>query len=165
MAGCFFIKTIFPIAMCTIQEYPLGSAIIRKGAGDYMDKKDMTSLNKYDFNAYDTVIALTLTQYLKTLPQPKTVLRGIIDPKIIRVDTGSRTAEPLKTDVDGEALAVLLDAAVAWAKQGMPHKTIDPLEVDLLTGLAAVTEGFDGRAYVQSMEAGLAEFLWDLYRS
>ena len=165
MAGCFLIKTIFPIAMCTIQEYPLGSAIIRKGAGDYMDKKDMTSLNKYDFNAYDTVIALTLTQYLKTLPQPKTVLRGIIDPKIIRVDTGSRTAEPLKTDVDGEALAVLLDAAVAWAKQGMPHKTIDPLEVDLLTGLAAVTEGFDGRAYVQSMEAGLAEFLWDLYRS
>lgn len=165
MAGCFFIKTIFPIAMCTIQEYPLGSAIIRKGAGDYMDKKDMTSLNKYDFNAYYTVIALTLTQYLKTLPQPKTVLRGIIDPKIIRVDTGSRTAEPLKTDVDGEALAVLLDAAVAWAKQGMPHKTIDPLEVDLLTGLAAVTEGFDGRAYVQSMEAGLAEFLWDLYRS
>jgi len=165
MAGCFFIKTIFPIAMCTIQEYPLGSAIIRKGAGDYMDKKDMTSLNKYDFNAYDTVIALTLTQYLKTLPQPKTVLRGIIDPKIIRVDTGSRTAEPLKTDVDGEALAVLLDAAVAWAKQGMPHKTIDPLEIDLLTGLAAVTEGFDGRAYVQSMEAGLAEFLWDLYRS
>lgn len=165
MAGCFFIKTIFPIAMCTIQEYPLGSAIIRKGAGDYMDKKDMTSLNKYDFNAYDTVIALTLTQYLKTLPQPKTVLRGIIDPKIIRVDTGSRTAEPLKTDVDGEALAELLDAAVAWAKQGMSHKTIDPLEVDLLTGLAAVTEGFDGRAYVQSMEAGLAEFLWDLYRS
>ena len=165
MAGCFFIKTIFPIAMCAIQEYPLGSAIIRKGAGDYMDKKDMTSLNKYDFNAYDTVIALTLTQYLKTLPQPKTVLRGIIDPKIIRVDTGSRTAEPLKTDVDGEALAELLDAAVAWAKQGMPHKTIDPLEVDLLTGLAAVTEGFDGRAYVQSMEAGLAEFLWDLYRS
>lgn len=165
MAGCFFIKTIFPIAMCTIQEYPLGSAIIRKGAGDYMDKKDMTSLNKYDFNAYDTVIALTLTQYLKTLPQPKTVLRGIIDPKIIRVDTGSRTAEPLKTDVDGEALAELLDAAVAWAKQGMPPKTIDPLEVDLLTGLAAVTEGFDGRAYVQSMEAGLAEFLWDLYRS
>lgn len=165
MAGCFFIKTIFPIAMYTIQEYPLGSAIIRKGAGDYMDKKDMTSLNKYDFNAYDTVIALTLTQYLKTLPQPKTVLRGIIDPKIIRVDTGSRTAEPLKTDVDGEALAELLDAAVAWAKQGMPHKTIDPLEIDLLTGLAAVTEGFDGRAYVQSMEAGLAEFLWDLYRS
>ena len=50
-------------------------------------------------------------------------------------------------------------------KQGMPHKTIDPLEIDLLTGLAAVTEGFDGRAYVQSMEVGLAEFLWDLYRS
>ncbi len=159
------LNRFFPIAMCIIQAYPLGSAIIRKGAGDYMGKKDMTSLNKYDFNAYDTILALALTQYLKTLPQPKTVLRGIIDPKIIRVDTGSRTAEPLKTDVDGEALAELLDAAVAWAKQGVPQKTIDPLEADLLTGLAAATEGFDGRAYVQSMEAGFAEFLWDLYRS
>lgn len=124
-----------------------------------------STVNKYDFNAYDTVIALVLTQYLKTLPQPKTVLKGIIDPKIIHVDTGTRTAEPLKTDVDGEALAELLDAAMAWAKQGLPQKTNKPLEADLLTGLTAVTEGFDGRAYVQSMEAGFAEFLWNLYRS
>ena len=77
----------------------------------------MTSLNKYSFNAYDTVVALALTQYLKTLPQPRTVLRRIVDPKVIRLDGGAGV--PLKTDVDGVALTELLNRAMEWMKRGV----------------------------------------------
>lgn len=123
----------------------------------------MTSLNKYNFNAYDTVVALALTQYLKTLPQPRTVLRRIVDPKVIPLDGGAGV--PLKTDVDGVALAELLNRAMEWMKRGLPESASEPLEADLVDGLVAATEGFDGKAYVQSMDAGFAEFLWDLYKS
>ena len=125
----------------------------------------MTSLNKYNFNAYDTVIALALTQYLKTLPQPKTELGKILNPRVIRVDMGIRMIEPLKTDVDGEALAELLNRAMAWMKRGLPEETTEPLEADLLEGLSAATTCFSGQFYVQNMDAGFAEFLWDLYNN
>ena len=55
--------------------------------------------NKYDFNAYDTIIALVLTQFLKERNY-KAELRNV-------VETGT---------VDGAALADLLNRAVAWSK-------------------------------------------------
>ena len=146
MAGCFFIKTIFPIAMCTIQEYPLGSAIIRKGAGDYMDKKDMTSLNKYDFNAYDTAIALILTRYLSSTGEVKKELGRV-------VGTGT---------IDGTALADLLDRAAAWAEEGIKPSD-DPKTEKLMDAVKTVLDGFSGKRYVQSIDAGFCQFLDDFY--
>ena len=122
--------------------------------------------NKYNFNAFDTVVALAVTQYLKTQPKAKTILRSIIEPRIIRVDAKKREGIPLLTDVDGEALADLLDKAMTWAKDGQTEVTgSGPLSSNLLEALSEAAEGFNGKAYVQSMDTGFLEFLRDLYRS
>ena len=54
--------------------------------------------NKYDFNAYDTAVALILTRYLSSTGEVKKELSRVV---------GSGT-------IDGAALSDLLDRAVAW---------------------------------------------------
>ncbi len=59
--------------------------------------------NKYDFNAYDTAVALILTRYLSSTGEVKKELGRV-------VGTGT---------IDGTALADLLDRAAAWAEEGI----------------------------------------------
>ena len=59
--------------------------------------------NRYGFNAYDTVIALVLTQYLKSTGHPKMELAKVVG----------------RGEVDGAALARLLDSAATWAQEGL----------------------------------------------
>ena len=55
--------------------------------------------NKYDFNTYDTAIALILTRYLSSTGEVKKELSRVVGPGTI----------------DGAALADLLDRAAAWS--------------------------------------------------
>jgi len=102
--------------------------------------------NKYDFNAYDTAIALILTRYLSSTGEVKKKLSRIV---------GSGT-------IDGAALSDLLDRAVAWAEDGL-RPSDDPKTEKLIDAVKMVLDGFSGKRYVQSMDAGFCQFLDDFY--
>ena len=102
--------------------------------------------NKYDFNAYDTMVALVLTRYLMNTGRPKTELGTVVRDGAI----------------DGAALADLLDRAAVWAQSGLKSSG-EPLNDNMVTEIRKALEGFSGKSYVQSMDAGFAEFLDDFY--
>ena len=102
--------------------------------------------NKYDFNAYDTAIALILTRYLSSTGEVKKELSRV-------VDSGT---------TDGAALSDLLDRAVAWAEDGL-NRSDDPKTEKLIDAVKTVLDGFSGKRYVQSMDAGFCRFLDDFY--
>ena len=102
--------------------------------------------NKYDFNAYDTAIALILTRYLSSTGEVKKELSRVV---------GSGT-------IDGAALSDLLDRTVAWAEDGL-RPSDDPKTEELIDAVKMVLDGFSGKRYVQSMDAGFCQFLDDFY--
>ena len=103
--------------------------------------------NKYDFNAYDTAVALILTRYLSSTGEVKKELGRV-------VGTGT---------IDGAALSNLLDRAVAWAEEEL-RPGDDPKTEKLMEEVKTVLNGFSGKRYVQSMDAGFCQFLDDFYR-
>lgn len=98
---------------------------------------------KYNFNAYDTVIALILTQYLKTKDY-KAELGKVVNGR----------------EINGPELAKLLDSATAWASTTL-IKSPDQLTGQVIEAVKLALEDFSGERYVQSMDAGFAEFLDD----
>ena len=100
--------------------------------------------NKNDFNAYDTAVALILTRYLSSTGEVKKELGRVV---------GSDT-------IDGAALSDLLDRATAWAEDGL-RPSDDPKTVKLMNAVKTVLNGFSGKRYVQSMDAGFCQFLDD----
>ena len=102
--------------------------------------------NKYDFNAYDTAIALILTRYLSSTGEMKKELGRV-------VGTGT---------IDGAAFADLLDRAAAWAKEGLKPSDDQKTE-KLMDAVKTVLDGFSGKRYVQSMEVGFCQYLDDFY--
>jgi len=103
--------------------------------------------NQYGFNAYDTVIALVLTQYLKERDH-KAELGKVIG-------TGN---------VDGAALADLLDRAVRQAREGLNIPS-DQLMEEMKQAVEAALTDFSGVRYVQSMDVGFCQFLEDFYHN
>ena len=103
-------------------------------------------MDKYDFNAYDAVIALVLTRYLKNTGNPKKELKKVIG----------------NGEIEGQELADLLDKAATWAKEGLKPSG-EPMNDQLTAEIKNVLNGFSGRQYVQSMDTGFAEFLDDFY--
>ena len=103
-------------------------------------------INKYDFNAYDTAIALILTRYLSSTGEVKKELS-----RVVGIGT-----------IDGAALADLLDRAAAWAEDGL-RPSDDPKTEKLIDAVRMVLDGFSGKRYVQSMEVGFCQFLDDFY--
>ena len=99
--------------------------------------------NKYGFNAYDTIIALVLTQYLKERNY-KVELGKVISGK----------------QVSAPALAELLDRAASTSRTTL-ITTPDPLMEGIRDVVKSTLTDFSGERYVQSMDAGFAEFLDD----
>ena len=102
--------------------------------------------NKYDFNAYDTAVALILARYLSSTGEVKKELSRVV---------GSGT-------IDGAALSDLLDRAVTWAEDGL-RPSDDPKTEKLIDAVKTVLDGFSGKRYVQSIDAGFCQFLDDFY--
>ena len=102
--------------------------------------------NKYDFNAYDTAVALILARYLSSTGEVKKELSRVV---------GSGT-------IDGAALSDLLDRAVTWAEDGL-RPSDDPKTEKLIDAVKMVLDGFSGKRYVQSIDAGFCQFLDDFY--
>ncbi len=100
-------------------------------------------MNKYNFNAYDTVIALILTQYLKERDY-KEELKKVLS----------------ETEVNGPTLVDLLDRSMVWAST-RTGESPDPLTEELIDAVIEIMQNSSGQRYVQSMEAGFAEFLDD----
>ncbi len=124
--------------MCSIFIYSLVLKN-RKGVQAHM-------INKYDFNAYDTAIALILTRYLSSTGEVKAELGKV-------VGTGT---------INGAALSDLLDRATAWAEDGL-RPSDDPKTEKVMNAVKTVLDGFLGKRYVQSMETGFCQFLDDFY--
>ena len=108
-----------------------------------LGRSDKHMEGKYNFNAYDSIIALILTQYLKQRDY-KTELGKVVE--------GKRINAP--------ALAELLDRAAVWAKDKLISPT-DPLTEGLNEGIRTALQDFSGEQYVHAMDAGFAEFLDD----
>lgn len=121
--------------MCRIFVYLL---VLKKPA------REDANLNKYNFNAYDTVIALILTQYLKERDYKE---------ELERVLSGK--------EVNGPELSNLLNRSMAWAST-RTGESPDPLMGEMIAAVKEVQQNFSGQRYVQSMDAGFAEFLDDL---
>lgn len=98
---------------------------------------------KYNFNAYDTIIALILTQYLKERDY-KAELRKVI--------IGKQVSAPV--------LAELLDRAAMWASAKICASD-DYITENVIEAMKTALQDFSGKRYVQSMDAGFAEFLDD----
>jgi hypothetical protein len=98
---------------------------------------------KYNFNAYDTVIALVLTQYLKERDYHE---------ELGRVISGK--------EINGPELADLLNRAAVWASTTL-MESFEPMQKGLADVVKAALQDFSGEQYVQSMDAGFAEFLDD----
>jgi len=98
---------------------------------------------KYNFNAYDTVIALVLTQYLKERDYHE---------ELGKVINGN--------EINGSELAALLNRAASWASTTL-SESFEPLQKGLADVVKAALQDFSGEQYVQSMDAGFAEFLGD----
>ena len=81
--------------------------------------------NKYDFNAYDTAVALILTRYLSSTGEVKKELS-----RVVGIGT-----------IDGAALSDLLDRAVAWAEDGL-RPSDDPKTEKLIDAVKMVLDGF-----------------------
>ena len=62
----------------------------------------------------------------------------------------------------GAALSDLLDRAAAWAEEGL-RPSDDPKTEKLMDAVKTVLDGFSGKRYVQSMDAGFCQFLDDFY--
>ncbi len=105
----------------------------------------MNAAEKYNFNAYDTVIALVLAQYLKERDYHE---------ELGKVVKGNK--------INGPELADLLNHAAAWASTTLPD-SFEPLQKGLADVVKATLTDFSGQQYVQSMEAGFAGFLDDFY--
>ena len=99
--------------------------------------------SKYNFNAYDSIIALILIQYLKERDY-KAELERVVD----------------GNHINAPALAELLDRAAVWAKDKLISPT-DPLTEGLSEGIKTAMQDFSGEQYVHAMDAGFAEFLDD----
>ena len=125
-----------------------------------------SELEKYGFSLYDTVVALMVTGYLKTVDS-KVVLRGIVDPRILEVNFQDKTITPAFTKLNGPALAKLLDQAAAWCQAEMQNGTVsrdDQLMRDLIDTITEnVLTEFNGVRYVGIMPAGFAAYMTDLY--
>jgi len=108
-----------------------------------LGRSDKHMESKYNFNAYDSIIALILTQYLKTCDY-KAELGKIVD----------------GNHINAPALAELLDRAAVWAATNMVRSE-DPLTEGLSEGIRTALQDFSGEEYVHAMDAGFAEFLDD----
>ena len=98
---------------------------------------------KYNFNAYDTVFALVLTQYLKERDYHE---------EMGKVINGN--------EINGSELAALLNRAASWASTTL-MESFEPMQKGLGDVVKAALQDFSGEQYVQSMDAGFAEFLDD----
>ena len=103
------------------------------------------STDKYGFNAYDTVIALILTQYLKERDYKSELGRV--------VGTGT---------IDGAVLADLLNRAAAQAQESLNISSVSLTEEMKQVVIEALAD-FSGTRYVQSMDVGFCQFLDDFY--
>jgi hypothetical protein len=109
-----------------------------------------TTPNIYNLNAYDAVVALILTQYLRQRDY-KAELGKVIG------------SENNKTEIDGPGLADILDRSMAWAKGMLTTSSDEPLTGELIDTVKEVISDFSGTRYVQAMDAGFAEMLDDFY--
>ena len=91
-------------------------------------------------------VALILTRYLSSTGEVKKELSRV-------VGTGT---------IDGAVLADLLDRAVTWAEDGL-RPSDDPKTEKLIDAVKMVLDGFSGKRYVQSIDAGFCQFLDDFY--
>ena len=131
-----------------------------------MNGLETPELREYGFSVYDDLVALMVTGYLKTVDR-KLVLKEIVDPRILAVNFEEGTASALYTEVDGKALAALLEASADWCRKDMALHIPDPRD-RLTRGLQKairenVLDGFSGKRYVANMPNGFPGFITKLY--
>ena len=94
-------------------------------------------MKDYGFEPFEAVIALIVTQYIKSKPVSKAEMGKIINPRVIALKDWT----PVNTEIGFPALAALLNAARDWYKAsgrryeekltGVLNEAIDQLMADL----------------------------------
>lgn len=106
-------------------------------------------MKDYGFEPFEAVIALIVTQYIKSKPVSKAEMGKIINPRVIALKDWT----PVNTEIGFPALAALLNAARDWYKAsgrryeekltGVLNEAIDQLMAD-----------FDGERYLRTEPVG-----------
>ena len=115
-------------------------------------------MKDYGFEPFEAVIALIVTQYIKSKPVSKAEMGKIINPRVIALKDWT----PVNTEIDFPALAALLNAARDWYK-GSGHSYEEKLTGEMNEAIDQLMTDFDGERYLRTEPVGFYQYLADLY--
>ena len=115
-------------------------------------------MKNYGFETFEAVIALIVTQYIKSKPVSKAEMGKIINPRVIALKDWT----PVNTEIDFPALAVLLNAARDWYK-GSGRSYEEKLTGEMNEAIYQLMADFDGERYLRTEPVGVYQYLADLY--
>lgn len=113
----------------------------------------------------DRIIAILLRTYLVRCKDAEQKLAAVLSEGIVLKlpdPANSQDAIPLKTVLEGEHLAKLIDEAVAFVKADQTDHS-DSDMVDIFSSAKEMLDNISGKSVVMNMSAELAEYITKLY--
>ena len=113
----------------------------------------------------DRIIAILLRTYLVRCEDAKQKLAAVLSEGIVLKlpnPANSQDAIPLKTVLEGEHLAKLIDEAVAFVKADQTDHSDSDMG-DIFASAKEMLDNISGKSVVMNMSAELAEYITKLY--
>ena len=113
----------------------------------------------------DRIIAILLRTYLVRCKDAEQKLAAVLSEGIVlKLPSPAQDQEaiPLKTVLEGEHLAKLIDEAVAFVKADQTDHS-DSDMVDIFSSAKEMLDNISGKSVVMNMSAELAEYITKLY--
>ena len=113
----------------------------------------------------DRIIAILLRTYLVRFEDAEQKLAAVLSEGIVLKlpdPANSQDAIPLKTVLEGEHLAKLIDEAVAFVKADQTDHS-DSDMVDIFSSAKEMLDNISGKSVVMNMSTELAEYITKLY--
>ena len=113
----------------------------------------------------DRIIAILLRTYLVRCKDAEQKLAAVLSEGIVLKlpdPANSQDAIPLKTVLEGEHLAKLIDEAVAFVKTGQTDHSDSDMG-DIFASAKEMLDNISGKSVVMNMSVELAEYITKLY--
>ncbi len=128
-------------------------------------KYPLYSVSIDDIPFGDRIIAILLRTYLVRCKDAEQKLAAVLSEGIVLKlpsPVQNQEAIPLKTVLEGEHLAKLIDEAVAFVKADQTDHS-DSDMVDIFSSAKEMLDNISGKSVVMNMSAELAEYITKLY--
>ena len=113
----------------------------------------------------DSIIGILLRTYLVRCKDAEQKLAAVLNEGIVLKlpdPANSQDAIPLKTVLEGEHLAKLIDEAVAFVKADQTECTDSDMG-DIFASAKEMLDNISGKSFVMNMSVELAEYITKLY--